>query len=137
MESLTRNSSVEKVRIRQTEAGKIPKKAGILRSDFFLPVTGDAATLRRIVEMFAKSKPASVVYCMGITQHNTGVDNVKDLANLAMLNGNVGVASGGVNPLRGQNNVQGACPTSSRATSPWPTKPPIKNFRGLGPSPLQ
>ena len=73
-------------------------------------ITGvDAATLRRMAEMFAKTKPASVVYCMGITQHTTGVDNVKDLANLAMLTGNVGVASGGVNPLRGQNNVQGAC----------------------------
>jgi formate dehydrogenase alpha subunit len=73
-------------------------------------ITGvDAATLRRIAEMFAKTKPASVVYCMGITQHTTGVDNVKSLANLAMLTGNVGVASGGVNPLRGQNNVQGAC----------------------------
>ena len=73
-------------------------------------ITGvDAATLRRMAEMFAKTKPASIVYCMGITQHTTGVDNVKDLANLAMLTGNVGVASGGVNPLRGQNNVQGAC----------------------------
>jgi formate dehydrogenase alpha subunit len=73
-------------------------------------ITGiDVATLRRMAEMFAKNKPASIVYCMGITQHTTGVDNVKDLANLAMLTGNVGVASGGVNPLRGQNNVQGAC----------------------------
>jgi formate dehydrogenase major subunit len=73
-------------------------------------ITGiDAATLRRIAEMFAKTKPASIIYCMGITQHTTGVDNVKSLANLAMLTGNVGVASGGVNPLRGQNNVQGAC----------------------------
>jgi formate dehydrogenase alpha subunit len=73
-------------------------------------ITGvDAATLRQMAEMFAKNKPASIVYCMGITQHTTGVDNVKDLANLAMLTGNVGVASGGVNPLRGQNNVQGAC----------------------------
>jgi len=73
-------------------------------------ITGvDAATLRRMAEMYAKTKPASVVYCMGITQHTTGVDNVKSCANLAMLTGNVGVASGGVNPLRGQNNVQGAC----------------------------
>jgi predicted molibdopterin-dependent oxidoreductase YjgC len=46
---------------------------------------------------------------MGITQHTTGVDNVKSLANLAMLTGNVGFAAAGVNPLRGQNNVQGAC----------------------------
>ena len=73
-------------------------------------ITGiDAATLRKMAEMFAKTKPASIIYCMGITQHTTGVDNVKSLANLAMLTGNVGVASGGVNPLRGQNNVQGAC----------------------------
>jgi formate dehydrogenase major subunit/formate dehydrogenase alpha subunit len=46
---------------------------------------------------------------MGITQHTTGVDNVKSLANLAMLCGNMGIRGGGVNPLRGQNNVQGAC----------------------------
>jgi formate dehydrogenase major subunit len=73
-------------------------------------ITGiDAAVLRQVAEMYAKTKPASIVYCMGITQHTTGVDNVKSLANLAMLTGNVGVASSGVNPLRGQNNVQGAC----------------------------
>ena len=46
---------------------------------------------------------------MGITQHTTGVDNVKSCCNLAMLCGNVGIEGGGVNPLRGQNNVQGAC----------------------------
>ncbi len=73
-------------------------------------ITGIAPeTLRAMAEMYAKSKPASIVYCMGITQHTTGVDNVKSLANLAMLTGNVGVLGGGVNPLRGQNNVQGAC----------------------------
>jgi len=53
--------------------------------------------------------PASILYCMGITQHTSGTDNVKALANLAMLCGNLGVEGGGVNPLRGQNNVQGAC----------------------------
>jgi predicted molibdopterin-dependent oxidoreductase YjgC len=46
---------------------------------------------------------------MGITQHTTGVDNVRSLANLAMLTGKVGRPGTGVNPLRGQNNVQGAC----------------------------
>ena len=46
---------------------------------------------------------------MGITQHTTGVLNVLSLANLQMLLGNMGVPGGGVNPLRGQNNVQGAC----------------------------
>ena len=59
--------------------------------------------------LYAQAKPASILYAMGITQHTTGTDNVKSLANLAMLCGNVGVKGGGVNPLRGQNNVQGAC----------------------------
>jgi predicted molibdopterin-dependent oxidoreductase YjgC len=54
-------------------------------------------------------RPATLLYAMGITQHTTGVDNVKSCCNLAMLCGNVGVHGGGVNPLRGQNNVQGAC----------------------------
>lgn len=58
---------------------------------------------------YAKASPAGILYCMGITQHTTGTDNVKSLANLAMLCGNLGIPGGGVNPLRGQNNVQGAC----------------------------
>jgi formate dehydrogenase major subunit len=60
-------------------------------------------------KLYAGAKKASIVYCMGITQHISGTDNVKSLANLAMLCGNLGIAGGGVNPLRGQNNVQGAC----------------------------
>jgi predicted molibdopterin-dependent oxidoreductase YjgC len=59
--------------------------------------------------MFAKAKKAMIIYSMGITQHTHGVDNVKSCANLAMLTGNVGMSGTGVNPLRGQNNVQGAC----------------------------
>ena len=59
--------------------------------------------------IYAKAKKAMIVYAMGITQHTTGVDNVKSLANLAMLTGHAGFESTGVNPLRGQNNVQGAC----------------------------
>ena len=59
--------------------------------------------------LYAKAPAASILYAMGITQHITGTDNVKSLANLSMLCGNVGIRGGGVNPLRGQNNVQGAC----------------------------
>jgi formate dehydrogenase alpha subunit len=59
--------------------------------------------------LYAKAERGCILYCMGITQHTTGTDNVKSLANLAMLCGNMGIAGGGVNPLRGQNNVQGAC----------------------------
>jgi formate dehydrogenase alpha subunit len=67
------------------------------------------ADLERMAELYATSGTASLLYAMGITQHTTGVDNVKSCCNLAMLCGNVGVNGGGVNPLRGQNNVQGAC----------------------------
>lgn len=59
--------------------------------------------------ILATSKPMAVMWAMGITQHIVGVRNVMDLANLQMLLGNMGVPGGGVNPLRGQNNVQGAC----------------------------
>ena len=58
---------------------------------------------------YAGARAGSILYCMGITQHTTGTDNVKSLANLAMLCGHLGIPGGGVNPLRGQNNVQGAC----------------------------
>ena len=65
--------------------------------------------LYQAAQMLAENKPATVIWAMGITQHIVGVGNVMDLANLQMLLGNMGVAGGGVNPLRGQNNVQGAC----------------------------
>lgn len=60
-------------------------------------------------EILALNKPMAVIWAMGITQHIIGVSNVMSLANLQMLLGNMGVEGGGVNPLRGQNNVQGAC----------------------------
>ncbi len=73
-------------------------------------ITGiSAKDLRAVAETFAKSRKSAIVYAMGITQHTTGTDNVLSLANLAMLTGQVGRMSTGVNPLRGQNNVQGAC----------------------------
>jgi len=73
-------------------------------------ITGvDPKNLEQMAELYATNPPASLLYAMGITQHTTGVDNVKSCCNLAMLCGNVGIRGGGVNPLRGQNNVQGAC----------------------------
>ena len=65
--------------------------------------------LYEAAEILATNKPMAVMWAMGITQHIVGVRNVMDLANLQMLLGNLGVPGGGVNPLRGQNNVQGAC----------------------------
>jgi predicted molibdopterin-dependent oxidoreductase YjgC len=58
---------------------------------------------------YASTKPAAIIYTMGITQHTCGVQNVQSLSNLCLLCGNYGLPSSGVNPLRGQNNVQGAC----------------------------
>ncbi len=73
-------------------------------------ITGvPVADLEQAAKIMGASKPMAVLWAMGITQHITGVRNVMDLANLQMLLGNMGVAGGGVNPLRGQNNVQGAC----------------------------
>ncbi|SHJ34895.1 formate dehydrogenase alpha subunit [Malonomonas rubra DSM 5091] len=59
--------------------------------------------------LYAEADRAMIVYAMGITQHSHGVDNVRAISNLALLTGNLGKPGSGVNPLRGQNNVQGAC----------------------------
>jgi len=73
-------------------------------------VTGvPAEDIRKAARLYGAAENASLFFSMGITQHTTGVDNVVSTANLAMLTGNVGREGTGVNPLRGQNNVQGAC----------------------------
>lgn len=59
--------------------------------------------------IYASNGPSSILYCMGITQHSHGTDNVWAISNLALVTGNIGKTSAGVNPLRGQNNVQGSC----------------------------
>jgi formate dehydrogenase alpha subunit len=78
--------------------------------DFVERTTGvPRSTLREAARVYATRKPGSILYAMGITQHTHGTDNVMAIANLAMLTGNIGKPSTGVNALRGQNNVQGAC----------------------------
>ncbi len=78
--------------------------------DYVEGITGVPANqIISAARTYAGADNASIIYAMGITQHTTGTDNVLALANLAMLTGNVGKESSGVNPLRGQNNVQGAC----------------------------
>ncbi len=73
-------------------------------------ITGvEAELIAEAARICATAKPLSTLYAMGITQHTHGTDNVLAIANLAMITGNVGKYAGGVNPLRGQNNVQGAC----------------------------
>ncbi len=78
--------------------------------EFVAEITGiPVADLASAAEILGTNHPLAVVWAMGITQHTTGVMNVLALANLQMLLGNMGKPGGGVNPLRGQNNVQGAC----------------------------
>jgi formate dehydrogenase major subunit/formate dehydrogenase alpha subunit len=73
-------------------------------------ITGvPAADIIKAAHILAANKPGALLYAMGITQHRTGTHNVMSCGNLQMLLGNMGVPGGGVNPLRGQNNVQGAC----------------------------
>ena len=77
---------------------------------FVTEITGlPWSKVTEIARIYATNKPASIFYAMGITQHSHGTDSVKAVANLALVTGSLGVPGAGVNPLRGQNNVQGAC----------------------------
>jgi len=69
----------------------------------------DAGSIREAARAMAEVRPAMLMYTLGITEHTCGVNNVLSCANFQMLLGNLGFECGGVNPLRGQNNVQGAC----------------------------
>lgn len=68
-----------------------------------------AETIRQVARAYARAEKAAIFYTMGVTQHTSGTANVLAIANLALLCGHLGKPSSGVNPLRGQNNVQGAC----------------------------
>lgn len=73
-------------------------------------ITGvPAKDIIEAARLYAHARGGTILYAMGITQHTTGTNNVLALANLAMVTGQIGKPSSGVNPLRGQNNVQGAC----------------------------
>ena len=69
----------------------------------------DAEELKKAARMYAKADKAGIYYAMGVTQHSTGTEGVMGTSNLALLCGKIGKYGCGVNPLRGQNNVQGAC----------------------------
>jgi len=85
-------------KVKEYPPEKVEQITGIPRDD-----------LLRAAEMYAKPEKSAILYAMGITQHTSGTDNALNLCNLAMLTGNIGKRGSGVNPLRGQNNVQGAC----------------------------
>ncbi len=75
----------------------------------------EADLIRAAARLYAQGKPSAIFYTLGITEHSCGTDNVKNIANLAMLCGQIGKWASGVNPLRGQNNVQGACDMGAMA----------------------
>ena len=69
----------------------------------------DPDMLREAARMYATAERAPIIYCLGVTEHSSGTEGVMSLSNLALLTGKLGRPGCGVNPLRGQNNVQGAC----------------------------
>ncbi len=100
----------EYVKSRTTGLDDLKKTLEKYTPEYVEEITGiPREQLIEAARIYGKAGAASILYAMGITQHTTGTDNVKSLASLAMLCGNVGIEGGGVNPLRGQNNVQGAC----------------------------
>ncbi len=95
---------------RCTDFDKLKETVKKYTPEYVEDITGiPADDLRKAARLYANANRAAIYYAMGITQHSTGTDNVLSIANLAMLTGNVGFEGTGVNPLRGQNNVQGAC----------------------------
>lgn len=78
--------------------------------EYVSEITGvPAEDIIKAARLFADAESGSIIYCMGVTQHTSGTENVLALTNLSLLTGNLGKPHAGMNPLRGQNNVQGAC----------------------------
>jgi len=87
--------------------------------DWAEQITGvPAAAIETAAHLFAEAGRGGIYYTMGITQHTSGTNNVLALANLAMVTGNLGKPGSGLNPLRGQNNVQGASDMGCNARLP-------------------
>ena len=76
----------------------------------------DPDQIREAARMYATAKKAPIIYCLGVTEHSTGTEGVMSISNLALVTGKLGKAGCGVNPLRGQNNVQGACDMGTQPT---------------------
>ena len=94
----TENFEIVKEVVSEYTPEKVEQITGVNKEDII-----------KAAKLIGNADKAAIYFAMGITQHRTGTDNVLSIANLAMLTGNVGFESTGVNPLRGQNNVQGAC----------------------------
>ncbi|MGR5064755.1 formate dehydrogenase subunit alpha [Photobacterium sp. DNB22_13_2] len=121
MQQIILNGWQDQSYIEQRVEGYETLKAEVM-SDAYSPekvelVTGvKQADLLKLAETIGTAKRTAIYYSMGITQHTTGHDNVRSIANLQLLCGNIGIEGGGINPLRGQSNVQGAC---DMGALPW------------------
>ncbi|MCQ1537477.1 formate dehydrogenase subunit alpha [Methanocalculus taiwanensis] len=114
MQEIIRNGWEDKEFIANRTKDFEALKAVVMKPDYSLENVSKISgipidQLKTAAEWIAKSGATAILYSMGITQHTVGVDNVKSIANIQMLTGNLGKAGAGVNALRGQNNVQGAC----------------------------
>ncbi len=76
----------------------------------------DPKMLVEAARMYATAKKAPIIYCLGVTEHSSGTEGVMSMSNMAVLCGKIGRSGCGVNPLRGQNNVQGACDMGASPT---------------------
>ncbi len=76
----------------------------------------DPLMLCEAARMYATAKKAPIIYCLGVTEHSSGTEGVMSMSNMALLCGKLGKSGCGVNPLRGQNNVQGACDMGAQPT---------------------
>ncbi|MCD6427981.1 MAG: formate dehydrogenase subunit alpha, partial [Caldisericaceae bacterium] len=104
---LTNEDFIEKHTEGFSEFKKVVEKYDL---DTVSEITGvDKKLIEQAAEIYGNAKNATIFYTMGITQHTTGTDNVLSIANLALITGNLGREGAGINPLRGQANVQGAC----------------------------
>lgn len=109
---LVEKGMIDEVFIRERTEGfeELKQKVKGYSPDRVSEITGISEdVLEKAATLYGQAEKAMIFYAMGVTQHTTGTDNVKAVANLAMVTGNIGRPSTGVNPLRGQNNVQGAC----------------------------
>lgn len=98
IEERTENFEELKMVVKEYTPERVAKICGVAEEDII-----------KAALIYGEADKAGIYYAMGITQHTTGTHSVMSISNLAMLCGNVGKESAGVNPLRGQNNVQGAC----------------------------
>ena len=107
----------EFIRSRTTGFEELRREIEKVDLDEIESITGvDVALIREAARIYAKAEASAVVWAMGITQHTTGTDNVINCANLALITGHIGRPGAGLFPLRGQNNVQGACDMGASAT---------------------